>query len=93
MYSSNEVHFSRKVGERGQVVIPEEIRKIAGIHGGSTVEFYYKEGEIVVKPEQTPQEFLREMIRMIPNEKKRKFDLDKVQDEAYEERMRAWKRK
>ena len=80
------MYIQRKVGEKGQVVIPEQIRREAGIMAGSTVRFDYREGLIVVEPEKTDSERLKEFCNVIPPEKRRRFDIDKVFGQSYEER-------
>jgi len=52
----------RKVGDRGQVTIPKELRDRRGIEGGDEVEFVEVNGEIVIKPP-TDKERLAEGYR------------------------------
>ena len=40
----------RKVGDRGQVTIPKELRDRRGIEGGDEVEFVEVNDEIILKP-------------------------------------------
>jgi AbrB family looped-hinge helix DNA binding protein len=40
----------RKVGDRGQVTIPKEIRDRRGIEGGDEIEFVEVNDEILIKP-------------------------------------------
>ena len=40
----------RKVGDRGQVTIPKELRERRGIEGGDEVEFVEVDDEIIIKP-------------------------------------------
>ncbi|WP_423997504.1 AbrB/MazE/SpoVT family DNA-binding domain-containing protein [Halorubrum trapanicum] len=40
----------RKVGDRGQVTIPKELRDRRGIEGGDEIEFVEVDGEIILKP-------------------------------------------
>lgn len=40
----------RKVGDRGQVTIPKELRERRGIEGGDEVEFVEVNDEIVIRP-------------------------------------------
>lgn len=42
--------YKRKVGERGQVTIPKEIRDRRGIEAGDEIEFVEANDEIVIKP-------------------------------------------
>jgi AbrB family looped-hinge helix DNA binding protein len=52
----------RKVGDRGQVTIPKEIRDRRGIEGGDEIEFVEANDEIVIKPP-TDKERLAEGYR------------------------------
>ena len=52
----------RKVGDRGQVTIPKELRDRRGIEGGDEVEFVEVDGEIILKPP-TDEERLAEGYR------------------------------
>ena len=52
----------RKVGERGQVTIPKELRDRQGIKGGDEIEFVETNDEIVIKPP-TDKERLAEGYR------------------------------
>jgi AbrB family looped-hinge helix DNA binding protein len=52
----------RKVGDRGQVTIPKEIRDRRGIEGGDEIEFVETNDEIIIKPP-TDEERLAEGYR------------------------------
>ncbi len=52
----------RKVGDRGQVTIPKELRDRRGIQGGDEVEFVEVNDEIIIKPP-TDEERLAEGYR------------------------------
>ena len=54
--------YTRKVGDRGQVTIPKELRDRRGIEGGDEVEFVEVDSEIVIKPP-TDKERLAEGYR------------------------------
>lgn len=41
---------TRKVGDRGQVTIPKELRDSRGIEGGDEIEFVELDNEILIKP-------------------------------------------
>lgn len=53
---------TRKVGDRGQVTIPKELRDRRGINGGDEVVFVEKNGEILIQPP-TNEERLAEGYR------------------------------
>ena len=52
----------RKVGERGQVTIPKELRDRRGIKGGDEIKFVEVNDEIILKPP-TDEERLAEGYR------------------------------
>lgn len=52
----------RKVGDRGQVTIPKELRDRRGIEGGDEIEFVEVNDEIIIKPP-TDKERLAEGYR------------------------------
>ena len=53
---------TRKVGDRGQVTIPKELRDRRGIKGGDEIEFVEVNDEIILKPP-TDEERLAEGYR------------------------------
>lgn len=77
------VHLTRKVGPKGQVVIPGEIREELGIGPGTELEFGLRNREIVVKPSKSAKQFMEEWRSIIPKHKKLKtpFDVDAVIEE------------
>jgi AbrB family looped-hinge helix DNA binding protein len=54
--------YKRKVGDRGQVTIPKELRDSRGIEGGDEIEFVEVNDEILIKPP-TDEERLAEGYR------------------------------
>ncbi|MGQ3330142.1 AbrB/MazE/SpoVT family DNA-binding domain-containing protein [Halorubrum sp. FL23] len=54
--------YKRKVGDRGQVTIPKELRERHGIEGGDEVEFVEVNDELIIKPP-TDEERLAEGYR------------------------------
>ena len=78
----------RAIGERGQFVVPKDIREQLGLHAGTEVTVEVKGDEMVVKPAKTTEEFLKEFFT---SSKRIKIKGDpvkwykKVLDEQYEE--------
>lgn len=85
--------IARKISDRGQVVVPEEIRKQAGIKGGEVLLFDFKNGQITVEKQKSDVERFYELIQSIPDNQRKRFDIDKTLEEAYAEREKAWRRK
>lgn len=50
----------RKIGERGQVTIPKDIREKENIVGGDRVEFVNEDGEIRIRKKEDLNEKLRD---------------------------------
>ena len=60
----------REIGEKGQVVIPKDIREFLRLEKGTKVIFEVKGDEIILRHEQDPQKFLEEFLN-VPNKEKK----------------------
>ena len=79
------MYIKRTVGEKGQVVIPKDIRTDLGLKPGSEVVFEVKEKEVIIKPRADPKTFVEEFGK-VPN-KLKKIDikkLEKILEEEYD---------
>lgn len=47
--------MTQKIGAKGQVVIPKEIRELVGLHPGAEVDVEAEGGEVVVKLHGSPR--------------------------------------
>jgi len=56
----------REIGEKGQVVIPKDIREFLGLDKGVKV----RGDEVILKNEQDPNKFLEEFFN-VPNKEKK----------------------
>ncbi len=52
------MQMKREVGEKGQIVLPKDIREYLNIKPGSKVSFEIKGGDVVIKPLKTGKEFV-----------------------------------
>ena len=52
------MRIKREVGEKGQVVLPKDIRDHLNIKPGSGVVFEVRGNEVILKPERTGKEFV-----------------------------------
>lgn len=81
------MEMKREVGEKGQVVLPKDIREYLDIKPGSEVSFEIRGQEIVIKPVKTGREFVEYFCNT--SKKLRKSltikDIKKTLDEQYEE--------
>lgn len=80
------MQMKRTVGEKGQVVLPKDIRDYVGIKPGSQVTFEVRGDEIVIRPQKSGKEFLEDFLN-VPKLKKPLTikDIKKILDEQYEE--------
>jgi len=79
--------IKREIGERGQVVIPQEMRKTLGLKKGNSVLIELRDKEVVIKPEQDPEEFLKDFLNAIPENRRKNLrieDLKRDIEEQYE---------
>lgn len=78
----------RAMGERGQIVVPKDIRERFGLQAGTELTFDIKGDQIVMKPAKTPEQFVEEFCsissRRIHIKDGPKW-IKKVLDEQYEE--------
>lgn len=77
----------RAMGERGQIVVPKDIRERFGLQAGTELAFDVKGDEIVMKPAKTPEEIVEEFCktsRKITIKDGAKW-ISKVIDEEHEE--------
>ncbi|MDI6826385.1 MAG: AbrB/MazE/SpoVT family DNA-binding domain-containing protein [Candidatus Aenigmarchaeota archaeon] len=82
------IEFERKVGPKGQVVIPKEIRKLLGIRPETSVYVSIEDEKVVIKPKTGS---LKQFLSIIPVEKRKKMkmkDFDKWYEEEVEEKWR-----
>lgn len=77
--------IKRSLGEKGQVVIPKDIREYLGLREGDAVVFEISNHEVSIKPEQDPEEFLKEFLN-VPKLKKplSSKEIKKILEEEYD---------
>lgn len=80
------MEMKRAVGEKGQIVLPKDVRDYLGIKPGSKVIFEVKGKEIVIKPEKSGEEFVKDFLN-VPKLKKplTTKQIKKILDKQYEE--------
>jgi len=54
-----------KVDSKGRIVLPQEVRERLGITPGTEVDVREEDGKAVVKPEDSPDEILERMERLV----------------------------
>jgi len=74
--------IKREIGEKGQVVIPRDIRDHLGLKKGIKVIFEVKDDEVIIKKENN-EKFLEEFLNT-PKLKRRKKTIKEMIMEQYE---------
>ncbi len=76
--------IEREIGEKGQVVIPKDIRKFLGLNRGQKVVFEVREKEVLLK-QSDPKRFIEDFLN-VPKLKKplRTRDIKKILEEQYD---------
>ena len=77
----------RKVGPKGQIVIPKVFRESLGIKPGDEVLMEIREKELRIRPEMDPEKFIEEFCSTVGKKLTRKIDLEKVFEEEVEGRI------
>jgi len=54
-----------KVDSKGRIVLPKEVRERLGITPGTEVDINEEDGKAVVEPEDTPEQIIERMERLI----------------------------
>ena len=74
--------IKREIGEKGQIVIPKDIREHLGLDFGTNVTFEVKDNEVIIKKEKNPIEIVEDFFNT-PKLKK-KISIKELK-EKYEE--------
>ena len=76
----------REIGEKGQVVIPKDIREFLKLRSGSNVIFEIEKDEVKLKPEEDINEFLEEFFTIARTKGKNLTlkDIRKLEEESYD---------
>jgi len=81
------MRIPRKIGPKGQIVIPKVVRDYVGIKPGDTVVIEVREGEIVIIPGRDPREFVEGFCSVVKEKLAEKIDLERLIESEVEERL------
>lgn len=70
----------RRIGPKGQVVIPKVVREALGIQPGDEVVMEVREGELLIKPGLDPEKFVEEFCS-VGKKLTQEVDLEEVIEE------------
>jgi len=81
------VNLRRKVGQKGQIVIPKIVRESLGIRPGDEILMEIREKEVLIKASMNAEEFVENFCSVKGKKLTKKVDLEKILDEEAEERL------
>lgn len=73
---NGKMELVRTISEKGQIVIPKDVRDYLGLKEGSGIIFEIRDGEIILRPRSSPEEFVEKFINT--PKKVRKLDIKKI---------------
>lgn len=76
----------REIGEKGQVVIPKDIREFLGLKEREEIVFEVRGEEVVLKKKRDPKEILKEFLD-VPKIKRGKKTIKEMILEQYDEEI------
>ncbi len=80
--------IKRQLGERGQLVIPKDIRELLGVRSGEEVVFEVINNEVKIKKEQDAEQLVNDFVNIPKLKKKLSIkDLKKIIYRQYEEEI------
>ncbi len=75
--------MKRKLGPKGQVVIPKEIREKLRLTEGTVLTFEVSSEAIVVRPEPSPEEAVERFLSVKGKKLRKRVDWKSVLDDEY----------
>lgn len=77
----------RKIGQKGQIVIPKVVRESIGIKPGDEIVMEVREKEVVIKPGIDPEEFVENFCSVAGKKLTKKVDLERLLEQEVEEKF------
>jgi len=87
IYSRNSylsVGMKRKLGPKGQVVIPKDIREKLSLTEGAILDFQIEDDAIMVKAEPSAEEFVERFLSVKGKKLRKRVDWKSVLDDEYQ---------
>jgi len=77
----------RQLGEKGQIVIPKDIREYFGLKKGSFISFEWDQEKIIMMPKKD-DDFMNKWNNIVTKKLSKKIDIKRQIEEEIEERHR-----
>jgi AbrB family looped-hinge helix DNA binding protein len=80
------MQIKRKIGPKGQIVIPKIVREFLGLKSGDEVILEVRDKEVLIRRWVNPTNFVDDFCPLIDKKLKEKVDLEKLLEGEVEER-------
>ncbi|MDK2464779.1 MAG: AbrB/MazE/SpoVT family DNA-binding domain-containing protein [Candidatus Korarchaeota archaeon] len=77
----------RRVGPKGQIVIPKIIREFLGMEPGTEVLLEVQEDRLIIRPSMDPADFVNEFCSQVKEKLTGEVNLERILEEEVEERV------
>ncbi len=77
----------KKIGEKGQIVIPKIVRDYVGIEPGDEVVMEVRAKEVVITPGASPEEFVDGFCSVVKKKLTEKINLQSLIEQEVDERF------
>lgn len=81
------MNIRKKLGQKGQLVIPKVIREFLGVKPGDVVVMEVREKEVLIKPGVDPERFVENFCSLTEKKLVKRIDLERLLEEEVEERF------
>jgi len=81
------MNIRRKIGQKGQLVIPKVVREFLGIKPGDVVVMEVGEKEVLIKRGVDPERFVEDFCSLTERKLMKRVDLKRLLEEEVEERF------
>ena len=81
------MRIRRKLGEKGQIVIPKDIREYVGLMPGDEVVMEVRGKEVVLRSGVNPRDFVETFCSVTGKKLTKKVDLERLLEKEVEERF------
>lgn len=81
------MNIRKKIGQKGQLVIPKVVREFLGVKPGDVVVMEVREKEVLIKPGVDPKRFVEDFCSLTEKKLVKRIDLERLLEEEVEERF------
>ncbi len=79
--------FRRRVGSKGQVVIPKDVREHLGVKSDSKVVFEVSGNSVILRADMEPEQWVEEFVSVGKKKLRREVDIEKIIEEEVSEEL------